>query len=182
MSELRKAEEGKLYFATLTVAGWIDVFNRREYLDELIESIKFCQKKKGLLLYCYVIMPSHMHIIAARHGARLGDVLRDLKSYTATSLFDIIDKHPGESRKEWMQYLFKYFGRGVNQERQFWQHTNHPIELYSPKVISQKVEYIHNNPVKAGIVSQPEHCLYSSAHPEGPLDCLPLGSLLWNGL
>jgi putative transposase len=174
MSELRKALEGKLYFITLTVVGWMDVFNRKEYTEELIPNIKFCREKKGLQVYCYVIMSSHLHMIAASENTKLGDILRDLKSYTAGRIFDLIDNHSGESRKEWLQYLFKYFGNGKGQERQFWFHTNHPIELYSPKVISQKADYIHNNPVKAGIVTQPEHYYYSSAHPESPVDVMPL--------
>lgn len=47
--------------------------------------------------------------------------------------------------------------------RQFWQHNNKPIELWSPAVIDQKVEYIHNNPVEAGFVKGPWHWKYSSA-------------------
>ena len=54
-------------------------------------------------------------------------------------------------------------GNSNTTDYQFWRHDNHPIELWSNKVIQQKIDYIHNNPVKAGIVFRPEDYKYSSA-------------------
>ena len=64
-----------------------------------------------------------------------------------------------------MQDLFGYFGKknSNNRKYQFWRQDNHPIELWSEKVSGQKINYIHNNPVRAGIVVEPQHYLYSSA-------------------
>ena len=178
MSETRKTEPGRLYFVTMTVVGWIDVFNRKEYLDELMQNLKFCQEKKGLSIYCYVIMSSHIHMIASSESVPLSYILRDFKSYTADKLFEMIENNQHESRRDWMKYLFGFFGKGIGQDRQFWEHGNFPIELYSPKVIAQKVEYIHNNPVKANIVEHPEHYIYSSANPNSPIEVLPLGGMM----
>lgn len=71
----------------------------------------------------------------------------------------------GESRREWMDYLFQFFAKGNQRNRifQFWQSDNHPIALWSPRVIEQKLAYIHWNPVTAKIVNEPSHYIYSSA-------------------
>jgi len=90
-----------LYFITFGTVGWVDVFTRRDYKDILVESLGFCQKEKGLLLYAWVIMSNHVHLIArAREGARLQDIIRDLKKYTSKQIVKAIAEHPGESRKE----------------------------------------------------------------------------------
>lgn len=64
-----------------------------------------------------------------------------------------------------MMRLFHHYGKfnPNNKEIQFWQQDNHPIELITNKFIDQKLDYIHNNPVEAGLVEKPEHYLYSSA-------------------
>ena len=86
MSEIYKTQEGKLYYVTLTVVGWIDVFTRKEYVYELIKNIKYCQENKGLEIYAYVIMSNHVHLICKTENTLLSYVLRDLKSFTAPLL------------------------------------------------------------------------------------------------
>lgn len=172
MSERRKANvEGAVYFLTFTVLDWVDVFTRKELVEELVKNIRYCQANKGLRLYSYVIMPSHLHMIVAREGAPLPDLLRDFKSYTAKRIMHLIETLPGESRSEWLTAHFRARGAETSQSKEFafWKKDSHPIELYTPAVIDQKVEYIHNNPVVAGIVNAPEHYLLSSAHPFGML-------------
>ena len=87
-----------------------------------------------------------------------------------------IELNPRESRKEWLRKEFAYFGRTSPQiqYRQFWQHDNHPFELYSNNMIDQKVEYIHNNPVEAGFTDNQEGWRLSSANPESPIKVLDL--------
>ncbi len=173
MSERRKANvEGAVYFLTLTVVDWIDVFTRKELVDELLKNIQYCQQDKGLRLFEYVIMPSHLHLIAGRDQGSLAEWLRDFKSFTANRLLHLIETHPGESRSEWLLAHFRMRGQqsAQNQQFAFWKKDNHPVELYSPAVIDQKALYIHMNPVLAGMVSAPDHYLLSSAHPQGPLE------------
>jgi putative transposase len=174
MSEIRKTYEGKLYFITMTVVGWIDVFNRPLYVQELINSVKFCQQNKGLELYCYCIMSSHVHLIARASEGKLSDILRDMKSYTAKKIYKLVSNNLQESRREWMLEQFESFGKqnSQNSKFQFWQQNNHPIELYSNKVIDQKIHYIHNNPVEAGLVKRAEHYPYSSACEESEIQVL----------
>lgn len=172
MSETRKANvEKAIYFVTSTVDGWLDVFTRKELVEELLKSIRYCQEHKGLELFAYVIMSNHAHFVMRRSEGSLADLLRDLKSFTAKQLLQLIATLPKESRREWMLHHFNRAGRtsAQNKEFAFWKKGSHPIVLYTPAVMDQKVKYIHMNPVVSGVVSQPEHYLLSSAHEDGPL-------------
>lgn len=169
------AKSDELYFVTLTVIDWIDVFNRREYKDFLVEQLNFCQQEKGLQIYAYVIMPNHIHLIASsKEGGYLSDILRDFKTYTAKKLVQLIRENPSESRKNWMLDLFAKAGQinPFNKNIQFWQNGNMPILLYSPEVIDQKINYIHENPVRAGIVEEESSYSYSSANSTSRLKVL----------
>ncbi|WP_247237918.1 REP-associated tyrosine transposase [Telluribacter sp. SYSU D00476] len=174
MSELRKTYEGGVFFLTLTVVGWMDVFTRPLYVNEIVKSLQFCQQKKGLELYAYVIMTNHLHLIARRTEGELSEVLRDFKSFTAKQLLNLLLTNPQESRKDWMEMVFRYHGATTQQNDRyaFWQKTNHPIELTSPSVILQKIEYIHQNPVRAGFVQEPHEWQWSSANPQSPVKVL----------
>ena len=89
----------------------MDVFTRRDYKDIVVESLKFCQKEKGLLLFAWVIMSDHVHLIAeAAEGCKLQDIIRDLKNYTSKQIIKSIKEHPGESRREWMLRIFRDAG------------------------------------------------------------------------
>ncbi len=166
MSEKYKTYPGKLYFLTMTVEGWIDLFTRKEYAEFLEDNLNYCIDKKGLEVFSYNIMPSHMHLIA-RTEYDLSDWLRDYKGFTSRKLYEMIGNHPTESRKEWLKYLFQYFAKPLknNKESKLWQSGNHPEEIFSQKFYDQKVEYIHNNPVEAGLVTDPQYYRYSSANP-----------------
>lgn len=153
------------YFLTLTVVGWIDLFTRKAYKDILIESLEYCQNNKGLIIYGFVIMSNHLHLIAQAGGEiPLQDILRDYKKYTSRQLVKAVQS-PKESRRQWLLHQFKYYARINRRDHtyQVWQPDNHPFHVHTPKIIWQKLGYIHLNPVKAGIVRTPEHYLYSSA-------------------
>ena len=167
MSEKYKAYEGGLFFVTLTTVGWVDVFTRSVYSDEIIKNLNYCIEKKGLIIYSFCLMPSHMHLIASAKSGLLTSILRDFKSYTAKSIIELIKQNPQESRKNWLLYLFEYYAKKNkhNSTYQFWQQNNHPIDLLSNKFIEEKVNYIHENPVKAQIVNEAQNYVYSSANP-----------------
>lgn len=176
MSEVYKTHEDGLFFVSFSVVGWLDVFTRRDYQDLLIDSIIYCQQNKGLELFSYCIMPSHVHWIAARKEGKLSDVLRDFKAHTAKELMNAIAHHPAESRREWLMHQFHYFAglSAQKQEKQFWKHDNHAFALYSNELIDQKIEYIHRNPVEAGFVNEPEEWRLSSANPDSPIPVMEL--------
>jgi len=156
-----------IYFLTYATVDWVDVFTREMYYDVVVDSLKFCQKEKGLNLHAWCIMPNHVHLIASAARShiepkpKLEDILRDHKKFTGAQLIRDIKKNHLESRREWM---LKHFSEArMDDLNQFWQHDNHPIELYSNKVIKQKLEYIHYNAVRAGFVDEIWHYRYSSA-------------------
>jgi len=157
-------DQSKAYYLTFTVVGWIDVFSRKIYRDIFIESLRYCQQNKGLNIYAYVIVTNHVHLLASCENDNLSDVIRDLKKFTSKKIIDAIQTE-AESRRNWMMNLFSFEAKNHtrNKNYQFWIQENHPEEIYSNKFITQKVQYIHNNPIRAGIVEHPENYLYSSA-------------------
>ncbi len=154
------------YFVTFAVVGWVDVFTRNVYRDIVIESFNWCIKNKGLVIHAWVLMTNHVHmIVSRRENNKLEDIMRDMKKFTSVKLLEEIIKSPIESRKEWMLYVFEDAGfmNSQNTKYQFWQHGNHPIELDNNKIIEQKLEYIHNNPVEHGFSNEKECYNWSSA-------------------
>jgi REP element-mobilizing transposase RayT len=148
-----------LYFITCTVHQWVDIFTRKDYADILVESLRFCQKNKGLEIYAWVIMSNHLHlIISCKDGFDLSDVLRDFKKYTASRIVKFISENSQESRRSWLMWLFK-----PEKDITFWQPDNHAKEINSKDFIMQKMQYIHLDPVRAGIVDREEAWMYSSA-------------------
>ena len=153
------------HFITFAVVEWVDVFTRKDYRDILLDSIRFCQNEKGLILNAWCVMSNHVHLIASARDNNLSDILRDFKKFTSKQIITAIENNKQESRKDWMLRIFREHGEknSRNTNYQFWRQDNQPKELYSSAFIVQKINYIHNNPVEAGIVERPEHYLYSSA-------------------
>lgn len=153
------------YYLTLTVVGWIDAFTRLNHRNVIIDSLDYCIKNKGLNLYCYCVMSNHLHLIVnAEPPYQLSDIIRDFKKYTAKKVIEQIQQEP-ESRREWMLNQLKFSASTSSKHKQFkfWKAGSHAIELYNDRFIQDKVEYIHNNPVKAELVRKPEDWKYSSA-------------------
>jgi REP element-mobilizing transposase RayT len=155
-----------IYFVSFAVVDWADVFIRNVYKDILLDSFRHCQKEKGLVIYAWVIMSSHVHLIISRQGTiPLEDIMRDMKKFTAHKIIGAIMESLYESRKEWLLKMFEEHGRANsnNTKYQLWQQDNHPVELDTNKMKDERLAYIHNNPVKAGYVYKPEDYIYSSA-------------------
>jgi putative transposase len=173
MSEYLKMEEGKPYFITFTIVDWIDLFTRPCYVNILLDSIKYCQQQKGLEVYAYVIMHSHVHMIAACEG-KLSNILRDMKEHTSKMIIQEIYENPQESRREWLLEKFRIQDNAEKKKYRVWQAGNHPEELYSDRFIAQKERYIHMNPVEAGFVTKPEFYTWCSASEDSPIRVLSL--------
>jgi REP element-mobilizing transposase RayT len=155
-----------LYFISFAVVGWLDVFTRNEYRDLFLESVVFCQKEKGLEIHAWCIMTSHIHLVfRSVNGQKPELLIGDLKRFTSKSLVKAITENPRESRKEFLLDFFKKeAGKSSNVTgHQFWRHDNKPIELWSNRVIKQKIDYVHQNPVESGLVYKAEDYIYSSA-------------------
>ena len=154
-----------LYFVSFATVNWIEVFTRQLYFDVLAESITYCRAKKGMELYAYCFMPSHVHLLFRSSNEKPTELLRGFKKHTAKKILEAIQNNPQESRKELLLWLFERAGKKkANVSKyQFWQHHNQPIELWSEKVIKQKIDYIHNNPIELGFVTNSIDWKYSSA-------------------
>ncbi len=154
------------HFITFTIVGWIDLFSRPIFQSILIDSIKYCQANKGLVVNAYAIMTNHIHMICrAELPHSLSDIVRDLKRHTSKEFMKEIDSNRKESRREWLLELFRNYGNSNsrNEEFQIWQQYNFPTELASPQFTLQKLNYIHFNPVRANFVDKPEDYMLSSA-------------------
>lgn len=168
-----------LYFVSFAVVEWLDVFTRNEYKDILVESLAFCQKNKGLEIIAWCIMTNHIHLVfRSVDGQHPSLLLGDFKRFTSKAVVAAIQENPKESRKELLLNQFQMAASKSSNVNgyQFWRHDNKPIELWSNKVIQEKVSYVHKNPVDAGMVYKPWEYVYSSAIDyaggKGLLDCI----------
>ena len=156
-----------VYFVTFAVVHWVDIFTRSCYSDILLDSFRYCIKEKGLSIHGYVIMSNHVHLLISRKSDQsLSAIMRDMKKFSSVKIIREIIDNPTESRKRWMLKLFADTGKANsnNTHYQLWQQENHPIEIEpNSNMFDQKLDYIHQNPVKAGWVNEASTYVYSSA-------------------
>jgi len=155
-----------VYFISFAVVGWLDVFTRNEYKDIIIDSLHYCQKEKGMEVFAWCIMTNHVHLVFRRANEQKPELLiGDFKRFTSKAIVKAIIDNPKESRKEFfLEQFLKAGSKSSNVNKyQFWRHDNKPIELWSNKVINEKINYIHNNPVVGDLVIRAEDYVYSSA-------------------
>lgn len=148
-----------LYFTTSTIVEWIPVFTASNYMQIIIDSLKYCRQNKGLHIFANVIMVNHLHLIVS--SPDLSKVLKDFKSFTAKEILRLAR----EESKKWLLNQFEYYKKRHKKgsTHQVWQEGVHPQKILSEKILKEKINYIHNNPAKAGYVRNPEHWIYSSA-------------------
>ena len=155
-----------LYFVSFAVVGWLDVFTRNEYKDILLQSLSYCQKVKGMEIIAWCVMTNHVHLVfRSVKGQHPSLLLGDIKRFTSKAVVKAIQENPRESRREFLLEQFKKAAAKSSnvKEYQVWRHDNKPIELWSNKVIWEKINYVHNNPVEAGLVYRAQDYVYSSA-------------------
>ena len=163
--QYRVRNHEEIHFITFTVVDWVDIFIRPVYKNLIIESLKYCSEHKGLNLFGYCLMTNHLHLLAsATLPSKLPDIVRDFKKHTNKQIIKVIESE-NESRRDWMLYRFKYHAKFDVRisEYKVWQDGYHAIECDTAYLLEQKLDYIHQNPVKAQIVEEPEHYIYSSA-------------------
>ena len=158
---VNKEEQNSVYFITFTVIEWIDIFTKIEYFDVIIKSLDYCRKNKGLLLYEYVIMTNHLHLIAqAKEGSEISQIISDFKKHTTRQILKLLGK---DNRGYILNLLKRSFSKKKGYVMQIWQRENYPELLVTEKFLRQKAMYLYLNPVRKGYVSKPEGWLYSSA-------------------
>jgi REP element-mobilizing transposase RayT len=166
MKPFQVSDQNAVYFLTLTIEGWVDVFTRKEYKLEVVDSLNFCVDRKGLEIYSWCLMSNHLHLICrSKEAFRLSDTIQDFKKFTAKRILESLEKESVESRSKWMLEFFKMRGEMQNRitNYKFWKDGLHAILVESSVFFEQKLHYIHQNPVEAMIVEQEEEYMFSSA-------------------
>jgi len=147
------------YFLTATTVNWLPLFSNPDIASILIESLRFLIVNHRIKLYAYVIMENHMHIIAS--APDISDQISAFKSYTAHTSITYYEKQKNHFLLDLL--AFSKLAHKIDRQYQFWQEGSHPQRIENELIFAQKVEYIHNNPVKRGYVDLPEHWRYTSA-------------------
>ena len=146
------------HFITSTITHWIPVFSRQDYFAVLVDSVTYCVENKGLVVYGFVIMPHHFHMVSSQRDGMLSETIRDLKKHTSKQIARKLEE---DARKLWLTA----FRRAAGAEGGFrvWEESFHPEQVHSRAFFEQKLTYMHNNPVRAGYVDDPCAWKYSSA-------------------
>ncbi len=167
-------DKNAAYFITMTIVEWIDIFARNEQKQLIIDSLQYCQKEKGLQIYGWCLMPSHLHLICrATKEEGISAFLRDFKKFTSKAIVKIVKEEP-ESQREWILRKFKDACKHLKRKQQYkvWQDNNQAKIIYTNDFFFQKLNYIHNNPVEDMLVKHPEEYMFSSARNYASLDYL----------
>ena len=112
-----------VYFVSFAVVEWIDVFSRNEYKDIILDSLSYCQAKKGMEIFAWCIMTNHVHLVFRSIGKQESQfLLGDFKKFTSKAIVKAIQNNSKESRKEWLLRQFSIAAKTkVNVSNyQFW--------------------------------------------------------------
>ncbi|WP_169331278.1 REP-associated tyrosine transposase [Balneola vulgaris] len=172
-SRFKFHEDHYPYFITYTVVGGVPIFDDPILSKVIIDSLKFMTAEFEIVLYSYVIMHNHIHMIVESNS--IAEKIRRVKSFTARKIIDSLEFR-NRSNILYRIKLFRVTFKESSQY-QFWQEGSHPIQINNDKKLISCIEYIHNNPVKAGFVEKPEHWLYSSARAYKGLETDPICTL-----
>jgi REP element-mobilizing transposase RayT len=147
------------HFLTMTIVDWLPIFANREIADIILDSLRYLQEEKKAKLYAYVIMENHFHCIV--QSDELRRVIQSFKSYTARAIIDYFTEQKNtDILKKLRQNKLSH---KTASEYQVWQEGNHPEEITTDEMMHQKLEYIHNNPVRRGYIEESSYWRYSSA-------------------
>ncbi len=154
--------ESTLFFVTSTVTNFDPIFHLgRNYYLILLNSLSWVVNKYSAGIYAYVFMPSHIHLVTeVSSGEILSCLMRDLKKFTSTKVRQELES---EGRHSWVERLRANSRGKKGQVFKLWMDRFDDVVLFTEPVLRTKVEYIHQNPVKAGLVRQPEDWEFSSA-------------------
>ncbi len=141
------------------IANWLPVFTRPETVNFVLDSWRYLQREEGFLLFGYVILENHLHLIA--RSDNLANSMKRFKSFTARQIVDHLKARGAEMLLKQMQAQMER--HKTESDYQVWQEGSHPEQIYSEEMMVQKLDYIHRNPVVRGYVDEPIHWRYSSA-------------------
>jgi REP element-mobilizing transposase RayT len=161
METFKIHDAATVYFVTYSVVDWLPVFTTGTACQLLTQSLTFCHQQKGLRINAYVIMPTHFHAIIFdkdHNNENLVAALDAFRKFTGRALADHVLAQCPAAISEVL-----YETSGHDRNRRFWQPTRHPEGINSEKFWRQKLDYLHDNPCRKGLVLYPEYWRYSSA-------------------
>ena len=149
-----------LYFVTATVVEWIPLFKHSKYAEVILSSLIWMQKEKRLLLFAFVIMPTHAHILIKPENQTIGEAAQQFGSFTAHK---ILKKVREDGKTDWLK-IFEKEKRDPRHKHSIWQDIQ-AKNIFSMKILEQKLEYIHQNPVAKNwnLANDRADYVYSSA-------------------
>ena len=160
--------EDRPHFLTSTIVEWMPLFTNPQITALVLDSLRFLQKDRQVVLYAYVIMEHHLHLIASSPALKAR--VKEFKSFTARQIIDYAEG------REFVGLLEKLHNakeaHKTKSMYQVWQEGSHPQEIYEEKMLIQKIDYIHNNPVRRGYVDEAREWRYSSARNYGRMEGL----------
>ena len=163
------------HFITLTVLHWIPIFTNTKSVSVIIDSLKYLQKSDHLKIYAYVILENHLHLVASSDD--LPKTVKKFKSYTAKEILKILKDNGVKTILDQLAFYKK--AHKTDTEYQVWQEGFQPKLIQNEQMMIEKIEYIHNNPVKRGYVDEAKHWRYSSARDYEGIDGLIEVERMW---
>ncbi len=144
-------------FFTATILEWKHLLSDDTYKEIIAGSLRFLVKEQRVIVNNFVIMNNHIHLIwQAINGFTPQQVQHSFLKFTAQQIkFDL--------QKNNLALLETFRVNATDRAYQIWERSPLSIDLFSDKVYFQKADYIHSNPVEAGLCKQPEDYYYSSA-------------------
>ena len=167
-SRYKFTEDQSPHFMTATVVAWLPIFSHPQFAGLVLDSWRFLQRERKIKILAFVIMENHLHWIAV--GPRLSDCVRDFKSFTAKSIIKALKQCKYSTLLQ--ELSFYKLRHKSGQTYQLWQEGNHPQQLDTDDKMWQKIEYVHQNPLRRGYVSDVVHWRYSSASGYAGMPCV----------
>ena len=160
MTERRYRIEGSIYYVSSVIYNRMKIFTQPSFIIPIIDSLNYYRYQYACKLIGYVIMPDHIHLLIWPQVEKaVTDFMRDFKRFTSGR---ITRQAKIEGKTEWIK-LFEAAGTEIERaEYKVWQDSFWEQSIYTEKFLRQKLDYIHLNPVRAGIVDAAENYPYSS--------------------
>jgi putative transposase len=155
------------YFLTFNIVDKVDLFVRPAYKTVITDALNHFIRAQGLHLYSWCLMSSHLHLVLrTRDGAAPAYFERDFKRYTTPAMLKTIEMEM-DLRRDWMLQRFEEYGKTLRRLDKYhlWQNCSSPLRIENdqPRLLMDQIAHVHENPVREGIVDQPEAYLFSSA-------------------
>jgi putative transposase len=151
-------EINEVYFYTATIVDWVPLLKKDKFKQIILDSLAHLVDKKKIEVYGFVIMPNHIHLIWA--NLSMNGKEKPHASFMKFTGYRFL----GELRNHHPTHLERFVSDKNNRNYQFWQRNALPIRMYDRKILEQKLNYIHLNPLQEhwNLVDDPNDYYFSS--------------------